>query len=201
MTEILDFLFRWTHVVAGVMWIGHLWFFNFVNAGLQKAIDGDAKRKVNPELLPRALYFFRWGAMWTLVSGILLLLLVYYHGGLLWDADGGIGGRAMFIHIGGIFGIYMAYNVWMKIWPAQQKIITAVKNGQAPDPALVTVAGARSKQNTYLSVPLLFFMVSNHYPTLYGQGFFSVVIALALIGVGFGIVYWLYQHASEVKGF
>ena len=73
-------LFRWIHVLAGVIWIGHLYFFNFVNAPFQGKLDGPTKKAVNPELLPRALWWFRWGAAWTWVTGVLLLLLVYYHG-------------------------------------------------------------------------------------------------------------------------
>ena len=87
--QVLEALFRWIHVVAGIMWIGHLYFFNFVNVPFQGTMDGETKKKVNPELLPRALFWFRWGAAWTWVSGILLLALVFYHGwagGNLFDA-------------------------------------------------------------------------------------------------------------------
>src|SRR5688500_20310975 len=75
--------FRWIHLVAGIAWIGHLYFFNFVNSQLAKTYDADSKKKVVPELMPRALYWFRWGAMYTWVSGLLLLGIVYYHGGAL----------------------------------------------------------------------------------------------------------------------
>ena len=76
----LEALFRWIHIVAGIMWIGHLYFFNFVNGPFQGTMDGETKKKVNPELMPRALFWFRWGAAWTWVSGLLLLMLVFYHG-------------------------------------------------------------------------------------------------------------------------
>src|SRR5438128_5933146 len=76
--EWLNVIFRWTHLAAGVMWIGHLWFFNFVNAQLAKTYDADSKKKVLPELMPRALYFFRWGAAYTFISGFLLAGVVYY---------------------------------------------------------------------------------------------------------------------------
>src|SRR5215510_8954551 len=75
----LDIIFRWTHVVAGITWIGHLYFFNWVNAQVAKTYDADSKKKVIPELMPRALYFFRWGAAYTWISGVLLLGVVYYH--------------------------------------------------------------------------------------------------------------------------
>src|ERR1044071_4783145 len=70
--DLVNLFFRWIHVVAGVMWIGHLWFFNFVNAQVAKTYDADSKKKVIPELMPRALYWFRWGAAYTWITGILL---------------------------------------------------------------------------------------------------------------------------------
>src|SRR3954452_22907316 len=83
MSEILNLIFRWIHVLAGIMWIGHLYFFNFVNAQVAKTYDADSKKKVIPELMPRALYWFRCGAAWTWLTGILLLGLVIYMGGVL----------------------------------------------------------------------------------------------------------------------
>src|SRR6266702_1246321 len=79
----LNLVFRWLHVVAGVMWIGHLWFFNFVNAHVAKSYDADSKKKVVPELMPRALYWFRWGAAYTWITGFLLFGIVYTMGGAL----------------------------------------------------------------------------------------------------------------------
>src|SRR5882672_6802151 len=79
-SEWLNLVFRWIHVLAGVMWIGHLWFFNFVNGQVAKTYDADSRKKVVPELMPRALYWFRWGAAYTWVTGILLLWLVYWAG-------------------------------------------------------------------------------------------------------------------------
>src|SRR3979409_2548508 len=94
-TAVLCLIFRWTHVVAGIAWIGHLYFFNFVNAQVAKTYDADSKKKVVPELMPRALYWFRWGAAYTWVSGILLLWVVYWAGGAMGgtmnpQASGGI---------------------------------------------------------------------------------------------------------------
>src|SRR6266446_6407721 len=82
-SEWLNLVFRWIHVVAGVMWIGHLWFFNFVNAQVAKTYDADSKKKVLPELMPRALYWFRWGAMYTWITGLLLLGFNFSMGGAL----------------------------------------------------------------------------------------------------------------------
>ena len=248
--EWLNLVFRWAHVIAGVMWIGHLWFFNFVNAQVAKTYDADSKKKVVPELMPRALYWFRWGAAWTWITGVLLLGMVYYMGAGLVEAGStmtpGLGaaigialmvisfiiydilwksplknsalggtivsllllaavtaymdrifeGRAVFIHIGAILGTIMASNVWMRIWPAQRKIIAAIAAGQAPDAALVGLAGLRSKHNTYMSVPLLFMMVSNHFPLVYGSDK-GWILALVLVVVGFLLTFWLYQKSGS----
>src|SRR5258706_10699333 len=75
----LQLIFRWGHVVAGVMWIGHLWFFNFVNGPFAAKMDGPTKKLVIPELMPRALFWFRWGAAWTWITGVLLLAILYWH--------------------------------------------------------------------------------------------------------------------------
>src|SRR5438876_1048897 len=86
--DFLQVLFRWIHVVAGITWIGHLYFFNWVNAQFAPTLDAETKKKVVPELMPRALYWFRWGAAYTWVTGVLLLLIVYYHGGIMFDGSG-----------------------------------------------------------------------------------------------------------------
>ena len=75
--ELLQALFRWIHIVAGIFWIGHLYYFNFVNGPFEGTLDGEGKKKVVPQLRPRALYWFRWGAAWTWITGVLLVLLVF----------------------------------------------------------------------------------------------------------------------------
>jgi uncharacterized membrane protein len=254
----LQLIFRWAHVVAGIAWIGHLYFFNWVNGPFQGKIDGPTKRVVNPELLPRALFWFRWGAAWTWITGILLAGLVYYHsrivfedpssgnpwlwlaislillavGFLIYNAImkaiankdvaaaiclvlfalvylfleyvGKFSGRALYTHVGVIFGTIMALNVWMVIWPSQKKIITAAKEG-SPLPAdspEVKIAGLRSRHNTYMSIPLVFSMISNHYPTVYGQSpMVRDVIMAVLIVVGILVTRALYAKAAKVPGF
>lgn len=244
---IADFLFRWIHVVAGIMWIGHLYFFNFVNSQVAKAYDPDSKKKILPELMPRALYWFRWGAMYTWISGFILLGINYYSipaqiaidpaqsrtaiiislvalifvftiYDILWKAikNETVGavisyllvvatlfgmsqifpGRAMFIHMGGIFGTIMMLNVWMRIWPAQKKIIAGVKGtGPAPDASVAAMAGLRSKHNTYMSVPLVFFMVSNHFSGLYGNPN-AWAIAAGVILVGWLVTKTIYMKSA-----
>src|ERR1044071_1539710 len=85
--EAFEAIFRWLHVVAGIIWIGHLYFFNWVNGPFAKTLDAATKKAVVPELMPRALFWFRWGAAWTWVTGILLAGLIYYHGRQAFDGD------------------------------------------------------------------------------------------------------------------
>ncbi|HCP47552.1 MAG TPA: hypothetical protein DIU15_16040 [Deltaproteobacteria bacterium] len=252
--EIIEGLFRWVHVVAGVLWIGILYFFNWVNGPFAATLDAETKQKAMPELLPRALYFFRWGAAFTWITGIGLLGIVYYMQDVMFDgapnsSNGaalgisfalaiiigpmiydllwksglaknqtvgvivsfvllvaamagmhyglGLGGRALFIHVGALFGTSMAMNVWMRIWPAQRKIIAAIKAGEAPDADLKGLAGLRSKHNTYMSVPLIFIMVSSHYPLLFGFGDGQGWILLAgFIAVSWWLCNMIYKHSK-----
>lgn len=257
LNSFLQLLFRWIHVVAGIAWIGHLYFFNWVNGPFQGKIDGPTKRAVNPELMPRALFWFRWGAAWTWITGILLAGMVYYQtkevlfeqeyvqnpwlwlaivlvtlavGFVIYNAImkalankvvaaaicmvlfagawlflehvGHFSGRALYIHGGAIFGTMMALNVWMIIWPNQKKIITATKEGSplAPDSPEVKIAGLRSRHNTYMSVPLVFFMISNHYPTVYGSDLRDVWAAVVIV-IGFAATRMLYGKSTKVSGF
>src|SRR5512134_917516 len=86
--EILDALFRWLHIFAGIIWIGMLYFFNWVNGPLAATLDAETKKKVVPELMPRALFWFRWGALWTWITGIFLLQIVFYGGRKMFDGGG-----------------------------------------------------------------------------------------------------------------
>ena len=249
-SELLNAAFRWIHVVAGVLWIGLLYFFNWINGAVAATFDADTKKKVVPELLPRTLYWFRWGAAFTWISGILLMGIVYYMGGALLPADStmsvgqgtglGLGllvvgflvydllwksplasnehvgmvislaltvgvayglnqvfsGRAAYIHIGALFGTLMAGNVWMRIWPAQRKIIKATVDGSKPEAAWGAMAKLRSKHNTYMSVPLIFLMVSNHYPTIYGS-VNNWVLMGGIVGGGWLVTKWLYIKSGS----
>lgn len=258
--EGLEAIFRWLHVIAGIIWIGHLYFFNWVNGPLQAKLDGPTKKALVPELMPRALYWFRWGAAWTWITGILLLMMVYYHGrqalaggaewsggalvmivvtfvavfiyDVLWKSPlannlraavitsyvlltviialytqlANFSYRGMLIHTGVLFGSAMAFNVWFRIWPAQQKIIRAVKDGTAPDAALVKLAGLRSRHNTYMSVPLVWMMVGQHTTWFSGGNLgipsgASYVSLMVLIIVAWHIVFQLYKKAGKVQGF
>jgi uncharacterized membrane protein len=116
----LDAIFRWTHVVAGVLWIGMLYFFNWVNAQVAPKLDGPTKQKVLPELLPRALYFFRWGAAYTWVTGVLLLHLVYHQGVMKGVTFGVAGGQWI-----GFAMILIAPFIYDALWKAMAKNVQA----------------------------------------------------------------------------
>ncbi|MDX6383845.1 MAG: hypothetical protein QOK48_1418 [Blastocatellia bacterium] len=236
--EWLSLIARWIHVFAGIMWVGTTYYFTWLDARLteeEKAVRATGspaqlwmvhsggfymveKRKV-PDELSRKLHWFKWEAGTTWLSGMALLIVVYYlGGGALIDRDVcdislgaavGIGvgtlvfgwliydllmisplgrneklfaviayilvvgtayglsrvlsGRAVYVHVGAIFGTIMAANVWMRILPAQKKMIEAIKAGKKPDEKLAAQAKLRSKQNTFMAVPLVLLMISNHY--------------------------------------
>ena len=256
---------KWLHIIAGITWIGLLYFFNFINGHVAAKMDGDIKKQVIPELMPRTLFWFRWGAAWTWITGIVLLYVIFWAGSLsieesvgnnMFDADtevtmwahimllvtflavfvydflyksalaknvrlvtiislllilgveylmihcGQFGYRAFNIHIGAMFGTMMAFNVWFRIWPAQQKIIAAIRDGEAPDGDLVALAGLRSKHNTYLSVPLIWTMINEHTVVFSGKicGCTGLVLAI-VIPLGWHIVFQLYKKSAKVEGF
>jgi uncharacterized membrane protein len=112
-SELLSVLFRWLHVAAGILWIGLLYFFNFVNAGFAATMDGETKKKVVPELMPRALYFFRWGAAYTWVTGVLLLGLVFYMGGTMFD-QGVTWNTGSYVMLAVVFLMFGLYDILAK---------------------------------------------------------------------------------------
>ena len=257
-SEWLNFIARWVHVFAGIMWVGTTYYFTWLDARLteeEKAVANVGKsaqiwmvhsggfyvvekRKV-PDELSRKLHWFKWEAGTTWLSGFALLIVVYYiGGGALIDRDiadisvltaVGIGigtliigwlvydllmisplgrneklfaviayvlivataygltrvfsGRGAYIHVGGLFGTIMAANVWMRILPAQRKMIDAIKSGQKPDEKLSAQAKLRSKQNTFMAVPVVFLMISNHFGGVTTGGYDWIHLAI-LVPVG-----------------
>lgn len=258
LSEWLNLILRWTHVFAGIMWVGTTYYFTWLDARLteeEKAVASGAaaqiwmvhsggfyvveKRKI-PDLASRTLHWFRWEAGMTWLSGFALLVLIYYlGGGALIDPDVremslgvavglAIGiilacgivydvlmqtplgrneklfaavayvlivlvafaltnifsARAAYIHLGAIFGTIMAANVWMHILPAQKKMIAALNEGRKPDERLSAQAKLRSKQNTFMAVPVVFMMISNHFPGVtYGDRYNWIILSiLVLVG-------------------
>jgi len=249
---------RWFHVFAGIMWVGQTYYFTWLDGQFterEKMSAGDQapasvwmvhsggfytldKRK-SLSVAPGQVHWFRWEALMTWASGMVLLFLVYYFGGGLIDTDVadislgwaiaiGLGalifgwfiydlaaqsplgrsetaflvfslvmtaaiswglihtfsGRAAYIQLGAMFGTIMAANVWLRILPAQRKLIAAAATGATFDSSLSAQAKLRSKHNTFMAVPVVFIMLSNHYPVAtYGNRYsWEVLIGLVLTG-------------------
>jgi uncharacterized membrane protein len=279
-SEWLNFIARWVHVFAGIMWVGTTYYFTWLDARMTEEEKASAntgtapqiwmvhsggfylveKRKV-PDELSRKLHWFKWEAGTTWLSGFALLVIAYYiGGGAMIDPDvqekvvtcyqgllGGrlnsyfdlslhyywfviavglaalvfgwliydllmisplgrnewlfaaiayglivaaafgltrvLSGRAAYIHMGAIFGTIMAANVWMRILPAQRKMIEAIKAGKQPDEKLAAQAKLRSKQNTFMAVPVVFLMISNHFGGVTTGGY-DWIHMIVLIPVG-----------------
>jgi uncharacterized membrane protein len=147
-------LLRWTHFLAGIVWIGLLYFFNLINAAFLKSLDGPTKNIVIPKLMPAALNWFRHGATITVLAGIVLYLYLFHRGGT----------GAIALGIGGLLGIIMMANVHAVIWPNQRKIIAAVTAAAQGTPAPPEMAQwgrtalLASRINFMLSIPMLLFM-------------------------------------------
>jgi len=256
--EWISLILRWTHVLAGIYWIGQTYYFTKLEGRM--ALDEElakhagrlpqvwlvhsgsfslVEKQSSPKAIPAKFYWFRWEALVTWVSGFLLLGLLYYSGGLLLDdsvSSIGIGagtaiglgtlflgfavyegiyrsplarvpvvagtvcyllvvavayglthlisGRAAYIHVGALFGTIMAANVWMGILPATRKMLVCIREGRPIDPKVSERAKGRTIHNTYMTVPLIFLMISNHFPTAtYGSSYNWVVLsALILVG-------------------
>ena len=181
------FVLRWIHIMAGITWIGLLYYFNFVQGEYFKEADGAAKSDAIQKLVPRALWWFRWGAMFTFLSGVALLGVYRLQGfGIL---------------VGATLGTIMFLNVWLIIWPKQKIVIASAQQvaggGDAIDEAAAALgkAGLASRTNTLFSIPMLFFMASSstHFPQIQQAigdvsvaglvTVFGIIAALAVNGV------------------
>jgi uncharacterized membrane protein len=157
------FLLRWLHIFAGVLWIGLLYYFNFVQGSFMKEAAAPAKPEVLGKLLPRAMWWFRWAAFWTMVLGIVIIGLDMHNG------DTFVTSWGITIGTGGLMGLVMGYNVWFVINPAQNIVIANAQAGAAGQPAVpgAAEAGPRallaSRTNVLLSIPMLFFMAGSRH--------------------------------------
>jgi len=255
--ELLHLLVRWVHLIAGIMWIGNSMLFNWLDRNLEPP-PADRERSLGtiwmvhsggfysvekthlaPGQLPRTLHWFKWQNGITWLSGIALLILVYYLGGaalmtdagsgarpeaevvaigigsivagwllydLLWRSPIGksprlaialsvavvvtlsaiqfhfLGGRAAYMHTGVVLGTIMTGNVWFVILPSQRELVAATEQGRAQDPRIGYQAKQRSVHNNYITFPLLFIMLSNHFPLSFGNKWNWVVLLALAVG-------------------
>jgi uncharacterized membrane protein len=250
LSEILNLAFRWLHIFAGILWIGATWYFTWLDRRFHTTDPDEVwmvhsggfyqVRKVSSPSPQHTLHWFKWEAAYTWLTGIVLLILVYYMGGLMSDGEPGkltnhqailagvgllvvgwffydlilarnnwlalIGGfativalayvlprfmspRAGFFHIGALLGTCMAWNVWARIIPGQTQMVRVAREGGTPDPVLATTAKNRSRHNTYMIMPVLAIMISNHFPvTTYGYQYPWISLAVITL-VGWGIAH------------
>jgi uncharacterized membrane protein len=269
-----DLLLRWTHFIAGIAWIGSSFYFIWLDRALsapappRARVEGEVwmvhsggfyqteKRRPGPGEVPAVLHWFKWEAMLTWISGIALLVLVYYLSGayLLDPAVSSVGrgtatalgigllvigwvaydwlwrsplatdragwgataislallaavtivscrllsGRAAYMHVGALLGTLMVANVWLRILPAQQTMIDATKAGRQPDFTLGERAKQRSLHNSYMTFPLLFIMLSNHYPRTYASPVNWLVLLLLCVA-GAAVRHAMIGHGAPAR--
>ncbi|WP_167884800.1 urate hydroxylase PuuD [Leptospira fluminis] len=177
----LYFLVKYIHFLAGITWIGMLYYFNFVQGPFFNETDADTKKNATQKLVPRALWWFRWGAMFTFLSGIAMIALALSTGiphNSQW---------VVVILVGAIFGTIMWANVWFVIWPNQKVVIAKAKGETTVDPAPnANRAFVASRTNTFLSIPMLFAMgAARNLPLAYSPNklgmFLGLITLIALI--------------------
>jgi uncharacterized membrane protein len=253
--EWLNLAFRWAHVFAGILWIGSTWYFTWLDRRFHKSGQDEVwmvhsggfyqVRKVKTPSPEHTLHWFKWEAAITWMTGIFLLIIVYYLGGLMTDGDPGkltkgaaigvgvatmivgwllydlvlarnnmvamVGGfvlivgleyflarlmapRAAMMHVGALLGTLMAANVWERIIPAQKEMVRVAREGGTPDQKLADRAKTRSKHNTYLIMPVLLIMISNHFPVAtYGNQYHWAVLGVLTL-VGWGAAHIVRNH-------
>ena len=190
MDYVMDVLFRWGHILFGVTWIGLLYYFNFVQTEYVKVAEDSAKADVMQKLAPRALWWFRWAALFTFLTGLILI----------WFITKGLN---LAITFGAIMGTIMMLNVWGIIWP-NQKIVIGLSSGDKAKAA--PKAGLASRTNTLMSLPMLYFMVASAHGAApdggvnaYG-GLYSVDGQVSMTGLIIGLVIIAAIEANALWG-
>ena len=154
-----SWLFRYLHVVSGVMWIGLLWYFNFVQIPSMPKIPDEQKPAITKVIAPAVLFWFRWAALSTIITGLIVAYLNgYIHEALALGIGSG-GGKNTAIGIGMWLGLIMAFNVWVIIWPNQKKVLGIVEVPPEEKATSAKKALIASRTNTLLSLPMLLCMV------------------------------------------
>ena len=171
--EFTQFMLRWVHFLSGVTWIGILYYFNFVQTPFFAETEAGVRTAAIQKLVPRALWWFRWGAMFTFLAGISIYLMRMSEmgAGLFYSSPYGVT-----ITVGGLLGTLMFLNVWLVIWPNQQIVIASANQVASGGQALPAAAGAgrrgglASRTNTVFSIPMLLYMgAASHFPQMVHQ--------------------------------
>ena len=154
-----SWLFRYFHVLSGIMWIGLLWYLNFVQIPSMPKFTDEQKPAIVKVIAPAVLFWFRWAALSTIITGLIVAYLNgYIHEALALGIGSG-GGKSTAIGIGMWLGLIMAFNVWFIIWPNQKKVLGIVEAQPEEKPAALKKAVMASRINTLLSLPMLLSMV------------------------------------------
>ena len=153
----LNGVLQWLHVFFGVLWIGLLYYFNFVQTPVMPTVPAELKPGVSKYIAPKALFYFRWGAAFTVLTG---LLLAWSYGELVEALT--LRPSARLIGIGMWLALIMAFNVWVIIWPNQKKVLGIVPADDAAKASAAKVAGMASRTNVLLSIPMLLCMTNMH---------------------------------------
>ena len=180
--HLVDYLFRWGHFLFGITWIGMLYYFNFVQGEYFKEAEPGAKSDALKKLAPRALWWFRWGAMGTFITGVVLFA------GMMSRSN-------VYIYVGMLLGTLMFLNVWLIIWPAQ-KIVCGIVEGDASKAGPKALLASRT--NVLFSAPMLFFMgASAHLPS-------TAAVPISQTGITYGFMVILALiialEANAIKG-
>lgn len=168
----IEFLTRYAHIISGITWIGILYYFNFAQTPAFAAFEAGPRTEAVAKLVPRAIWWFRWGAASTLAFGLLLFALGM--GGDFAPFDDMQSIQTLTILAGMLLGLVMFLNVWLVIWPAQKIAIASaqgVQAGREADPraaALARRAACASRTNTFFSIPMLFFMIATGHLAAFG---------------------------------
>lgn len=191
-------LLRWVHLVSAILWVGLSYFMNFVLSPSVKRMDPALKMKVLPDLLDRAFFWLRWGSLVTYVTGwFYLIYKCYGESNVGFHTENGLAYTTwgQWISVGVVIGTVLVVNVWWVIWPAQKKVIAAMRAGQMTPQVQGLAAQAEkvSKINVYLSIPLIFTMgAASHLPIM------NSWLVAAMLAAGFALAAHLFLIANRI---
>ena len=196
----INFLFRWLHVITGIIWLGHLYFFNFVTIPLRRAFDETERKTAYPKLMLRSLWWSRWGAMIAFLTGPVLFVMNYlYVPGVgfgptaLFIDNQGITARAAWVMFGMVLAAVMWFNVWFIVWPAFKREMSGGVLSAEHLQVLRRRSFRASRTNAFLSGPMLFGMLA---PAHYGA--INLEVWLIALAIGILVIWGAIKLSSSV---